>query len=232
VTYIRLPTDETQRLISGLLHQGIMLAAGEAGPKGVPSGLAFGSDQVPGLNPVLEIAGRWKEYLEGENPKDGFRGSPILSNAEWLAGGTAGLGSMLSFTADNVGVTNFVRWDRNANTTLETVLSAAPGINRFIQSTDTGYRERQERAEMKESQARAKMRLAMPDNVQRLLGEYYHLRSVGAGLRTLQQTVRLEELGRWRKAIYQDYEDAASVAPLDGDQKRSLAEQSSAYERR
>jgi hypothetical protein len=232
VVYMRLPRDETHRLVSGMLYQGMMLAGGEAGPQGTSSVLAFGADQVPGLNPLLEIGKAWKDYLEGDNPKDSFRGNPILSNAEWLAGGWPGTKSMLAFTADNMGVTNFVRYDPRANTTSEMVLSATPGLNRFIQSTATGYRERQEKMQKAESAERARLRLSMPDNVQRLAGEYYHLRSVPVALRTLEQTVRLQELTRWHKHTYQDYEDAIAVNPGDPMLKRQLAEQSAAYERR
>lgn len=232
VSYVRLPRDETHRLISGLLYQGMMLLGGESTPKGANSVMAFGADQVPGLNPLLDIAQGWKAYLEGENPKDSFRGSPVLSNAEYLAGGWPAMSGMLAFTADNMGVTNFVRWDPKANTGLEMALSAVPGVNRFVQTTAAGYRERQQMALDAEAKERAKIRVSMPDNVQRLAGEYYHLRSIRADMRTVEQTTRLIELGKWMKSIYQDYEDLASMSPLTAEQKRELAEFSAPYERR
>jgi hypothetical protein len=231
VAYVRVPRDETHRLVSGMLYQTIMLAGGEGGPKGASNLLAFGSGQVPGLNPILEIADGWKTYLEGQNPRDNFRGSPVLTNAEWLAGGWPGAKAMLGWTAQNTGVTNFVRYDEDANTGLEMAVSAAPGLNRFIQFSDAGYRERQQATESKESAARARLRLAMPANVQSLGSEYYHLRSVSPDLRTPQQTIRLLELSRWHKSIYTDFEEAMSATGTTPGMLRSLEDLSRPYER-
>jgi hypothetical protein len=236
VVNIRMPRDETHRLISGLLYQGMMSAGRAAMGEEVKrpnldAVTAFGADQLPGLNPIIEIGARWAEYLQGENPKDSFRGSPILTNAEWLAGGWPALKSMLAFTADNVGITNFVRYDPNANTTAEMVLSATPGLNRFIQSTATGYRERQQATQKAESAERARLRLSMPESVQRLAGEYYHLRSVPLALRTPEQQLRLLQLQRWHGSVYQTYEDVLQVMPKDPVIMRQLEEESKAYER-
>ena len=231
VVYVRLPRDETHRLISGVFYQGLMLAGGEGSPKGASNILAFGAGQVPSLNPILTIAKGWVDYLEGENPKDNFRNSNVLSNAEYLAGGWPAMKSMIGFTADNMGVTNFIRWDPKANSTLEMTLSAVPGINRFIQTTATGYRERQEATLQAESAARAKLRLAMPANVQTLAGEYYHLRSVKASVRTIEQTTRLMELSGWMKRTYQPYEDLMSIGTVDAATMKSFEQASAAYER-
>ncbi|MDR1281969.1 MAG: hypothetical protein LBK99_14290 [Opitutaceae bacterium] len=80
-------------------------------------------------------------------------------------------------------------------------------MNRIIGVTDTGYRERQESQLAEESRERAKLRVALPDNVQRLLGEYYHLSRIGADARTVQQTQRYMKLSRWRNITYKPAED-------------------------
>ena len=231
VVYIRLPRDETHRLVSGLLYQGMMLAGGQGSPKGVGSMLAFGAGQMPSLNPILTIAKGWTDYLEGDNPKDNFRGNTVLSNAEYLAGGWPAMKSMIGFTADNMGVTNFVRWDANANSTMEMALSAVPGVNRFIQTTATGYRERQEATLQAEAADRARLRLSMPANVQTLAGEYYHLRSIKADVRTLEQTTRLMELQGWMKRTYQQYEDVIGMGAKDAELMKRFEEASKPYER-
>ena len=211
VMYIRLPRDETQRLVSGLLYQGIMTAAGQATKEGASSVTAFGADQVPGLNPIAELGLGWKDYLEGENPIDSFRGRGVLTNAEWLAGGWPAMKGMLAWSAEQVGVTNFIRWDSNSSNTAEMTLSAVPGINRFLQTTDAGYRERQAQVQQDDARARAKLRLELPSNVQQLLTEYYYLRGIKADLRTIEQTARMLELQGWQSRIYGPYEDLFSA---------------------
>lgn len=211
VMYVRLPRDEAQRFLSGLLYQAVMTVAGEGSKPGAANVLNFGADQLPGLNPFGELVLGWTDYLEGENPKDSFRGRGVLTNAEWLAGGWPAMQGMLGWSAEQVGLTNFVRWDPTAATTKEMALSAVPGINRFLQTTDAGYRERQAQLQQDDARARARLRLALPKNVQELLTEYYYLRGIKADLRTIEQTHRLLELQSWQSRIYSDYEDAFSV---------------------
>lgn len=212
VVYVRFPREDNHRFISGLLYEAIVATAGQATKPGVGSVVSFGTDQFPGLNPILKIGSAWDEFLQGQNPMDGFRGRPVLSNAEWLAGGWPAYKGMIGFTLQNAGVTNFVRWDPNAANTAEMSLSAVPGLNTFLQTTDAGYRERQEQQVQAESKQRAELRLAMPDNVQRLLGEYYYLASVPAKARTIDQTQRLIELRSWQNRIYKPYEEAAAAS--------------------
>jgi hypothetical protein len=236
VANIRMPRDELHRWMSGLMYQGIMSAAGEASQPGMSRAIGFGNEQLPGLNPVLKIADAWKDYLEGENPMDDFRGRPVLTNAEWLAGGWPAYKGMIGFTLQNAGVSNFIRWDTRAATTAEMTLSAIPGLNRFVQTTDTGYRERQEQQQEEESRQRAQVRVAMPENVQNLLGEYYYLNSVKADLRTLEQTQRLMTIRAWRTRIYQPYEDVAGAEisfgrRLDRDMLKNLETATEPFER-
>jgi hypothetical protein len=211
VVYLRFPREDNHRLLSGLLYEGLTTAAGEAKKQGAAPLIGFGTDQMPGLNPVLKIGSAWKDFLEGENPMDGLRGKPILTNTEWLAGGWPAYKGMLAFTAQNTGITNFVRWDPRASTTAEMALSAVPGLNTFLQTTDSGYRERQEAAIQGEAKQRAEIRVVMPDLVQKLAGEYYYMRSLPADKRTLEQTVRLQELKSWYSRIYTPFEDVVGL---------------------
>ncbi len=240
VVYLRFPRDPTHRLMSGLLYQALISsgAAAMQDPKQkgfVGPAMSLGADQVPGLNPVLKIGNAWAEFLEGQNPMDGFRGKPVLTNAEWLTGGWDAYKKMFGYTLQNTGVMNFVNWDPTAASASEMSLSAVPGLNRFVQTTDAGYRERQEEQLQGEARDHAQLRLDMPTNVQSLLSEYFWLNSVGK-TRTLEQTQRLMELGSWHNRIYKPYADLASAEQTFGrglspDTKKALETASQVFER-
>ena len=68
---LRVPRDETGRLISGMIHKAIVGAAGhDAGAWNEMA--AFGSGQIPTVNPVVELGSQWMSYVSGQNPIDAF----------------------------------------------------------------------------------------------------------------------------------------------------------------
>jgi hypothetical protein len=58
----------------------------------------------------------WGEYFAGHNPDDPFRGRPIIPSTEYEAGFPDTLAPMLSWTWQESGAGNLVRWDPRANT--------------------------------------------------------------------------------------------------------------------
>jgi hypothetical protein len=211
VRYLRLPRDESHRLLSGALYQGI-LAAGNAvlpadengappAPGASPANvLAFGADQVPGLNPLIGLADAWKDYLEGENPRNDFRNSTVLTNDQWLAGGWPAMKGMISFSAEQTGVTNFIRWNPDAETTTEMLFSAIPGVNRLTGVTDAGYRERQMLMQREETAVGARIRVQLGDSTLYLLRHHNTLSRIKPELRTPEQVRKLDALKPWKHA--------------------------------
>jgi hypothetical protein len=228
VRYLRLPRDESHRLLSGALYQAI-LAGGNAllrtdtedeavfapvgsdarkaegmtppAPGASPANvLAFGAGQVPGLNPLLGLADAWKDYLKGDNPRDDFRGSTVLTNDQWLAGGWPAMKGMISFSAQQTGVTNFIRWNPDAETTTELVFSAIPGVNRLTGVTDAGYRERQMLLQREENATGARIRVQLGESTLYLLRQYNTLSRIKPGLRTPEQAEKLDALKPWKHA--------------------------------
>lgn len=201
ITHLRIPRDETSRLISGMTYKLTAMMAG-SNPRNVVDLFAFGADQLPGVNPMITIPTAWGEYLGGRNPEDPFRGRPIIPRTEFTAGGIDSLKPLAAWTIDQSGVSNFVRYDPEANTTLEIALGLIPGINRLLRTTDYGYRERQMQVERVEDRARARHKLSLPENAQRLQREYFLLRSISPENRTAQQLQRYEELAVWYNAVF------------------------------
>lgn len=218
VLYVRIPQDEMHRVTNGLLKKFIETAARHL--KGEPSRpamndlaelMAYGGGQLPGVNPIVGIGAKWKEYMEGLNPWDSFRGRHVLSNAEYLAGGWESLKPMLGMTFDQSGLGNFYRYNPEAETVTEAVIANAPVIQRLVKISDRGYAESQERALDAEKSADARLRLKMPENVQKLAGEFSHLRSLGTKGRTPQQQVRYDQLKAWNRVVYTPAYEAAQA---------------------
>ena len=226
---LRVPRDETTRLISGMIHKAIVGAAGhDAGAWNEMA--AFGSGQVPTVNPVVELGSEWMSYVNGQNPIDAFRGEPILSNHEYLTGGWTGAKGMLEWSYDQTGLQNFVRWNPLAETVMEMAVSGVPVLNRFLVVSDYGYRELQDQAAEEMSRERHMLRAAMPKNVQRVLAEYYGLRGIRTKLRTEAQAARADSLGAWYRFIFKPNEEALlsgeDAAPI----MTSLEEATEAFE--
>lgn len=202
---MRLPEDETARVLGGLLHHTVQAAFNEdPAAKGSLTDLVnVMGGNVPGVNPIITLADGWRHYAAGVNPRDGLRGNTVMSSTQFNAGGWPRLQGMFGFTWDTVGGSNFIRWDRNANTTAEMVLGATPLLNRSLIITDAGLRERQEQANVNFDQRNAQIRANMPDNVNRLLAEYNRLQALRPETRTPEQQFRLKELSLWNAKIWQ-----------------------------
>jgi hypothetical protein len=211
---LRIPMDPSAKAVSGLVYwltyQAAMAAQGkakEAAP--LPNAFSFLEEQVPGENPTLKIADAWKQYLGGQNPIDDYRGQPILTDNEFLAGGWDGLKPMLAWTLDESGTSSYFRYDPHANTTSEIVLGGAPVLSSILKFTDQGYREQQRRQQDLDQSEHARAVLDLPDQVQALIHEYEYLDRVKPADRTPAQLDRFAQLAAWHHALY----DHASGSP-------------------
>ncbi|XHR29915.1 MAG: hypothetical protein ACFUZC_05040 [Chthoniobacteraceae bacterium] len=236
--YARIPMDETDRLLAGILYKSLTtaghLAKGEPN-SGWGSVFAFGAGQTPGIHPLISFAKNWTDYLSGQNPMDGFRNRPILSNDQWLAGGWDGMKGMIGWTWQQAGLGNFVSYNPNADTSTEFVMGAAPLLNRVLKVSDYGYREQQKLQNQVDSTKSAEMRLAMPDNVKQLSNEYNALKSVKLMQRTDEQQSRYLQLAAWYNRIYRPTEEMILRSQEDKMPTRELfkeiGENSKAFER-
>lgn len=259
VAYFKVPKDPTDRVMSGLVFnslRGVAVKAAKSGALGrelqqmnanaddriaaaMARNVSVAANDVPGVNPVVKIAGAWSQFVQGWNPIDDYRGAHILSDAEHLAGGWHGVPPMLAWTWSESGLQGFVRYDPDANTTLEQTVAMAPLVNGLLRISDYGFREQQMSAERMEDGAAAAARLSLPANARQLNSEYSFLRNIGADDRTPDQEVRFQELRGWHEGVYKPAEqmlrDAGEMGLSEAAQdevRRSAKEGSKPYEKR
>jgi len=220
VVYIRIPKDETSRLLSGVMY--IMTrGASEAYMKGEPleamqsgaTSLDFGSEQLPGWNPVIPIMWAWKDYVTGGNPRDGFGDRTIIPTREHSAGGIRGLDDMLIWTFSQTGLQDWIRYDKEGMGGIEGAVRMMPGVHRFVKITDYGYREKQRKLRDGNRERRDEQFLLYSDRVQKLHREYYALQSIGAGMDDYVDGQGILEEGR-NEAQQERYEELADFIRL------------------
>jgi len=188
VAYLRIPKDETSRLISGLMYI-MSRGASEAMQNGDPveamssaaTGLEFGGDQLPGFNPVLTLLYGWGEYVMQRNPKDGFGDRSVIPSREFSAGGLRGLDDMFIWSFGQTGMQDWFRYDADSMDGIEGKIRTFGGpMNRFVKISDYGYREIQRKIKGKEQERRDELYLEFSDPVRKLHREYFTLQSIGA----------------------------------------------------
>jgi hypothetical protein len=241
VVYVRIPRDETSRLVSGLVYNFMSYLRPEYDRPGHPfvRALAFGADQLPGVNPVLTIGNAWAEYVMGRVPTDPRTGRPVLNYYQQQAGFPDSLTPMVQFTLGKMGLENFIRYDPEAKTTTELAISAIPGVNRLIKISDYGYREKQqlENAAAAERELKSENMLRYPTEVRRALAEYQELTRIKPEVRTPQQQMRIAEINYWRTNVFRPMdrlvleleragkrEEARKYRELVAEQARTLQE--------
>jgi hypothetical protein len=200
---LRLPKDEFSRFIDGVLYKAVYgMATGDLTEKRWNDVFALGAGQMPGLTPFYEISSSWMQYLSGNNPYDHFYNNNVLSNDQWLEGGWEGMKGMLGWTAGQIGIQNYVRFNPDADSVTESILSSTPVLNKALFISDYGFREQQQAEERAEQRANAIVRNDMSREVIAAKNEYYRLRRIGDDKRTPEQQERYEEAKDWYKTEY------------------------------
>lgn len=233
--YIRIPEDETARLLGGIISKSIRaLGPEDAKLSGI---FDFGMGQIPSINPALSVPAKWAEFATGHNPDDPLKGTPIVPTRQWEAGGWDSLTPMATWTIGQTGVPNFIRWDAMSDSTWELSLSAIPGINKFVKVSDQGYREQQRKDISDLAAVRAQEKLKLPAQVQSLELEYWRLNRLSKEQRTPEQVSRYEDLKFWYGRTYRPSWEQIQAAveqglPMQAQQlRRQLDTDSRAYYR-
>ena len=199
--YIRVPRDETSRLLSGLVYKLTSLSAGND-PTHWTDLLDFSGGMLPSVSPNIQIPNAWLQYAAGKNPEDPFRGTPIVPETQWQAGDWDSFEPMMVWTFNQSGAGNLVRWNPQAQTSTELVLSAIPGLNRIVKVSDQGYREQQKQAVADTQELAAELRLSVPTEAKVLRLEHSRLAAIPEKLRTPAQETRYVELTVWYNTFY------------------------------
>lgn len=115
--YFRMPSDETGRLIGGTFWK---LATALGSPEKLAELetytdiMTYAGGQVPSVSPVVQLgAFTIPSFIAGNNPYDFFRGRPILTDEQQLAGGSERLKPFLSYMFQQMGGNVFMKLNYN-----------------------------------------------------------------------------------------------------------------------
>ena len=227
--YVRIPRDESSRLLAALTYKLTRVMAGDAaGGMAAQDAFRVGEGTVPGVSPLFQVAGAWKDYLGGQNPVDPFRNRPVIPATEFAAGGTAALKPMLTWTLDKAGLLSFVSYNRDAKTTTEMytdagtsvrnlargeggigdavkVAEALPAITKLIKTSDYGFVERQREEARVGAQGKASVRVDYVPEVRGMINEFQNLSRTPH--RTEEQAARFGALKAWHREFLK-YDEA------------------------
>jgi hypothetical protein len=214
---IRIRLTETMRFANAFLQHVVTRAADNdpAASASLAGLVEFGAGQVPGLHPLGSIGYSWLQFAAGQQPRDMFRGSPVVQTADWKAGGWDRTKGMLAYTWGESGLGGMVRFDPKSQNIMEFSASATPVVNRLIRWSDSGLREREERIDKLDAEVIYKIRSQMPKVVNELLQEYSILKSMGER-RDDRQEVRYKDLGAWHLKVWEPtYKEMKEAKPKD-----------------
>jgi hypothetical protein len=211
---IRIRLTETMRFTNSFLQHVVTRAADNdpAASASLGNLFEFGASQVPGTHPLLKLGVSWGQFASGVQPRDYFRGSPVVQTADWKAGGWERTKGMLAYTWGATGLGGMVRFDPKSQNIMEFSASATPVVNRLIRFSDSGLREREEQFDKREAETVYKIRSQMPRSVNELLQEYSTLQSMG-DRRDDRQQVRYKDLGVWHLKVWTPTYQEMKIAP-------------------
>jgi hypothetical protein len=211
---IRIRLTETMRFTNSFLQHVVTRAADNdpAASASLGNLFEFGAGQVPGTHPLIKLGASWTQFAAGIQPRDNFRGSPVVQTADWKAGGWERTKGMLAYTWGETGLGGMVRFDPKSQNIMEFSASATPVVNRLIRFSDSGLREREEQFDKREAETVYKIRSQMPRSVNELLQEYSTLQSMG-DRRDDRQQVRYKDLGVWHLKVWTPTYQEMKIAP-------------------
>jgi len=149
-TYIRIPQDETSRLIGGILWKLLHIGQGEQSvTRDAQDILSLLGGQVPSLTPTISAPIAVAQYATGQNPYDSFRGRNVLTDTEFKAGGLYSAKPFAYWLLQSLGAGTFLNFNVHdyapkAEGPLQKVIGLPIVSNifgRFIKVSDYGMTE-------------------------------------------------------------------------------------------
>lgn len=102
--YLRIPQDETGKLLSGAFWKAIISPINDQGiSRDLADISSYAGGQAPNLNPVINSILKTIDFTGGKNPYDSFRGRNVISDTAFKAGGIYALKEFLVWQWNNLG---------------------------------------------------------------------------------------------------------------------------------
>lgn len=179
---LRIPQDETGRLIGGLFWKLYGITAGKNKQtddyvSDVADLLSFGAGQVPNVTPAWTGMGALVQFLAGKNPYDSFRSRYVIPDTEFKAGWKYSAPIFFDWLAKQQGVAVIAPGYKpnGATTPLQDTLNL-PVINnilgRWIKITDYGEKEQMMAVSGKIEREKAQDTLARREAINMAVDKY------------------------------------------------------------
>jgi len=153
--YLRIPTDETSRLLGGVLWKAMYgLKNDQNFVRDMADVASLFGGQLPSLSPAIEVPLTTAQFLAGKNPYDSFRGRTVLTEQELKAGGWYAAKPFLLWQFQQMGGNIFMKFYAGEKTPTEKSVGEeflrtpiiSNVVGRFVKISDYGsiekYREK------------------------------------------------------------------------------------------
>jgi len=176
--YLRVPQDETGRMVGGFFWKLSHLATKEKMTfADVFQVVDFGAGQVPNLVPSITGAGAILTYLSGQNPYDTFRGRNVIPDKYFKAGVKESAPIFIDWLLkqQGLGIVMPTYTPEGDLTTLEKILYAPISSNilgRWIKVSDYGRTEKLREIEQPEIQKASQRQVSEEKNLKKAVKEY------------------------------------------------------------
>ena len=150
VVYMRVPQDESGRLVSGLFWKLLNVGKDDQSVmKNVTDIFSFMGGQAPNLNPLITVGSAVFQFGIGQNPYDWQKGRNVIPDTAFKAGGKYALIPFVKWLSDSLGGGILYRFNvtqkaPGSQTWVEKVINApilSNIIGRWIRVTDYGVQE-------------------------------------------------------------------------------------------
>lgn len=196
--YLRIPQDDSGRLIGGLFWKMLRLMRGDTDAIETISQVAdYTAGQVPSVSPAIEALSTTSQFVAGRNPYDTFRGRSVFTEDEWKARDARTLAKFLGWEFQQLGggiVWKFYPGEQRPRelTTGQKLLELpvlSNIIGRFIRITNYGEVETNRRVQADVERHEARRRLTEREQVNK-------------AIQTLQQALEADRTPgrRWQMA--------------------------------
>ena len=178
--YLRLPQDDSGRLLGGIFWKALQAMRGEDVAETFAQVLDYSAGQLPSLTPTIGLAKDVVAFAGGQNPRDDFRGRDVFTRDEHAARDWRTVKKFLGYEFQTLGggiVWKFYPGEERPRTVTEgqrilelPVVSNIAG--RFVRVTNYGAVEslRNARADVEKTEARR--RLTERAAVRRILSDF------------------------------------------------------------
>lgn len=178
--YVRVPLDETGKVLGGVLWKALGIGSNEEGwVKNTTDLVNVAGGQLPGISPALTSIFAAIQYMTGNNPYDFYRGRNVLTDTQFKAGGKYSLQPFVTWELQNLGagvLWNFAVTEQGPNKEWYQKLLDAPVasniLGRWVKVSDYGQTEQNAKYQKELDQVSAEKSLDKKASIQTLVDQY------------------------------------------------------------